>query len=81
MLQWIPGEPASDGTIGDLATFAVDLAAFLVALRRVDATTGPAAGAHNFFRGGPLEVYATRPRAPLTSWAPPSPATRCGRPA
>ena len=58
VLQWIPGEPASAGTIGDLATFAVDLAAFLVALRGVDATTGPAAGARNFFRGGPLEVYA-----------------------
>ena len=58
VLQWIPGEPASAGTIGDLATFAVDLAAFLVALRGVDATTGPAAGTHNFFRGGPLEIYA-----------------------
>ena len=58
MLHWIPGEPASAGTIGDLTTFAVDLAAFLVALRGVDATTGPAAGTHNFFRGGPLEVYA-----------------------
>jgi len=58
VLHWIPGEPASAGTIGAPATFAVDLAAFLVALRGVDATAGPAAGAHNFFRGGPLEVYA-----------------------
>ena len=57
VLHWIPGEPASAGTIGDLATFAVDLAAFLVALREVDATPGPAAGTTTF-RGGPLEVYA-----------------------
>jgi aminoglycoside phosphotransferase (APT) family kinase protein len=58
VLRWIPGEPASTGLIADLTTFAFDLAAFLVALRRIDATPGPAAGRHNFFRGGPLEVYA-----------------------
>jgi aminoglycoside phosphotransferase (APT) family kinase protein len=56
--RWIPGQPASSGRIAYLTTFALDLAAFLVALRRIDATSGPAAGHHNFFRGGPLEVYA-----------------------
>jgi aminoglycoside phosphotransferase (APT) family kinase protein len=58
VLHWIPGEAASSDTVGSRATFAGDLAGFLVALRDVDATTGPAAGPHNFFRGGPLEVYA-----------------------
>lgn len=43
--------------IGDLTEFAVSLAAFLVALRQVDPTGGPEPGLHNWFRGGPLQVY------------------------
>ena len=57
VLRWIPGAPASDG-VGDLTGFATDLAAFLVALREVDAGGGPAPGTHNFHRGGALTVYA-----------------------
>ena len=38
--------------------FATQLAAFLVALQRIDAGGGPAPGRHNFFRGGPLATYA-----------------------
>jgi aminoglycoside phosphotransferase (APT) family kinase protein len=44
--RWLPGEIAND-TIGDLERAAVDLAAFVTALRRVDA-----AGAHPRPRGG-----------------------------
>ena len=40
-----------------LASFATSLAEFLVALQRADASAGPAPGAHNFFRGGPLGTY------------------------
>jgi aminoglycoside phosphotransferase (APT) family kinase protein len=36
---------------------ASSLAGFLNALRRVDATGGPAPGEHNFHRGGPLAFY------------------------
>nr|AIS85760.1 aminoglycoside phosphotransferase [Verrucosispora sp. MS100047] len=55
--EWIDGAPASLDSIGDLTGFANELAAFLVALRRIDPTTGPQPGLHNWFRGGPLHVY------------------------
>lgn len=55
--RWIEGTPVDAGVVADLTGFARDLAAFLVALRAVDATGGPAAGEHSFWRGGPLRVY------------------------
>jgi len=55
--EWIDGEPADIDSIGDLTAFANALAAFLVALRRIDSTGGPQPGLHNWFRGGPLRVY------------------------
>jgi aminoglycoside phosphotransferase (APT) family kinase protein len=60
--EWIDGEPARIDTIGDLARFAHDLAAFLVALRHLDPTGGPEPGMHNWFRGGPLQVYDAQAR-------------------
>jgi aminoglycoside phosphotransferase (APT) family kinase protein len=56
--RWLDGELAATGRIGDLTGFATDLARFLRALGRVDATGGPEPGRHNFFRGGPLATYA-----------------------
>ena len=56
--RWLDGEPAMTATVTDLTRFATDLAGFLVALRKVDATGGPEPGPHNFFRGGPLTTYA-----------------------
>ncbi|WP_027162665.1 aminoglycoside phosphotransferase family protein [Mesorhizobium sp. WSM1293] len=55
--RWIEGETAERERIASLPQFATDLAAFLVALQRIDATGGPAPGQHNFFRGGALSVY------------------------
>ncbi|MDG4908575.1 aminoglycoside phosphotransferase family protein [Mesorhizobium sp. WSM4898] len=55
--RWIEGETAKVGHIADLRAFAVSLAEFLVALKRIDPTAGPAPGQHNFYRGGPLAVY------------------------
>jgi aminoglycoside phosphotransferase (APT) family kinase protein len=55
--RWLEGELASQARIDDLTGFAADLAAFLNALGRVDATGGPQPGEHNFFRGGPLATY------------------------
>ena len=52
--RWLDGELASKAQIDDLSAFASALAGFLTALRRADATGGPAPGQHNFFRGGPL---------------------------
>jgi aminoglycoside phosphotransferase (APT) family kinase protein len=56
--RWLDGEVAREARIEDLTDFAAQLAAFLVALQRIDAGGGPAPGRHNFFRGGPLATYA-----------------------
>jgi aminoglycoside phosphotransferase (APT) family kinase protein len=53
--RWRAGEPALAGRVDDETRLATDLAAFLAALQRVDPADGPAAGAHSFFRGGPME--------------------------
>ncbi|TGP57058.1 aminoglycoside phosphotransferase family protein [bacterium M00.F.Ca.ET.159.01.1.1] len=55
--RWIEGETAKTAHIADLQAFAIALADFLVALRRIDPTDGPAPGQHNFYRGGPVSVY------------------------
>jgi aminoglycoside phosphotransferase (APT) family kinase protein len=55
--RWIAGEPAGAGKVADPARFAFALAGFLAALQAIDASDGPPAGAHNFFRGGPLATW------------------------
>jgi len=60
--EWIDGDPVGVDTIGDMTEFADSLAAFLVALRHVDPTGGPEPGLHNWFRGGPLQVYDAQTR-------------------
>jgi aminoglycoside phosphotransferase (APT) family kinase protein len=55
--RWIDGEVATRERIADLTEFAAALARFLRALQAVDPTGGPAAGAHSFWRGGPLSTY------------------------
>jgi aminoglycoside phosphotransferase (APT) family kinase protein len=63
--EWIDGETA--GSVGDLVAFAKSLAAFLVALRHADATDGPEPGLHNWFRGGPLQVYDAQTRQAIAA--------------
>jgi aminoglycoside phosphotransferase (APT) family kinase protein len=63
--RWIDGEPASDDLIADRNTLAADLARFLTALQAIDASDGPPAGAHSFFRGGPLAVYDAETRVAI----------------
>jgi aminoglycoside phosphotransferase (APT) family kinase protein len=60
--EWIDGDPAGAGGIGDLTEFADSLAAFLAALRHVDPAGGPEPGLHNWFRGGPLQIYDAQTR-------------------
>jgi aminoglycoside phosphotransferase (APT) family kinase protein len=60
--RWIDGDPASVAPIEGIAGFAADLAGFLAALYAVDASDGPPAGAHSFFRGGPLNTYDAQSR-------------------
>jgi aminoglycoside phosphotransferase (APT) family kinase protein len=55
--RWIEGEPATHASIADADLFAQDLAEFLRALQRIDPTSGPEPGEHNFFRGGPVATY------------------------
>jgi aminoglycoside phosphotransferase (APT) family kinase protein len=65
--RWIEGEPATIEHIDDLTEFATTLADFLIALYRVDPTSGPPPGPHNFFRGGPLTVYDAETRQALAA--------------
>lgn len=65
--RWIDGETAANATIADLPGFATALGDFLAALQRIDATGGPAAGAHNFFRGGPLATYDSETRQAIAA--------------
>ncbi len=68
--RWIEGDPARP-SVKD-SGFAEQLGAFLLALHRIPADQGPAAGAHNFHRGGSLSFYDRQMRqaiAKLTSRA------------
>jgi aminoglycoside phosphotransferase (APT) family kinase protein len=60
--RWIAGEPARADLVADPAGFACALAGFLAALQAIDAGDGPPAGAHNFFRGGPLATWDEQTR-------------------
>ena len=53
--SWLVGETATCERITDQRQFAIALAQFVAALRRIDTAGGPPAGSHNFFRGVPLE--------------------------
>lgn len=65
--KWIRGEPASLERIENVTQFAADLAAFLNALQRIDASGGPSPGAENFHRGGPLLVYDSETRESIAA--------------
>ncbi len=65
--RWLKGETATVGRIADLCLFAIALADFLNALRRIDPAGGPSPGRHNFFRGGPLTVYDAETRQAIAA--------------
>ncbi len=67
--RWLDGENATLDRIVDLTRFAEGLAAFLVALRRIDPTGGPLAGAHSFSRGASLTVYDDETRRAIATLA------------
>lgn len=54
--RWLDGENATLERIADPCEAATDLARFIIALRGVDPTGGPAPGQHNFYRGVPLAM-------------------------
>lgn len=55
--EWIEGESLTHKNIHDINQLAKDLGAFLIELQSIDASKGPIAGEHNFYRGGSLAVY------------------------
>lgn len=64
VLAWIEGTRVpSDGTV-DLDVLAEDLGRFLT-LFQLAPVAGPAPGAHNFWRGGALQVYDADTRSAL----------------
>jgi len=67
IFAWLPGETALAAPPADRVAFAQDLARFLAALQAIDATDGPPAGPHNFFRGGPLATYDAETRAAVAA--------------
>ncbi|GAA5022554.1 aminoglycoside phosphotransferase family protein [Kitasatospora paranensis] len=62
---WLTGETAARGRIDDPARFAVAVGEFLRALQRCDATDGPLAGAHSWYRGTPPAAYDEETRCCL----------------
>jgi len=67
--RWIDGEPASPRNVADMPRFARDLAGFLGVLQAIDGGDGPAAGRHNFWRGGPVSTYDGGTRQAITKLA------------
>jgi len=65
--RWIDGETVATSSNVDLAVLASDLARFLVELQSLDATQGPAPGAHNFQRGGSLSIYDQQTRRAIAA--------------
>lgn len=65
--RWLDGQTATLDRVDDPCAFAESLAEFLLALRRVDATGGPRAGAHSFYRGAPPAHYDEQTRRALAA--------------
>ncbi|HET6739773.1 MAG TPA: aminoglycoside phosphotransferase family protein [Kribbella sp.] len=55
--RWITGRTATTESVEDLDEFARTIAEFILALQSIDASDGPVAGAHSFFRGAALTNY------------------------
>lgn len=64
---WLEGEMAAPERIRDPLEFGFDVAHFLAALRRIDASEGPAPGPHNFQRGGAIATYDAETRGAIES--------------
>jgi aminoglycoside phosphotransferase (APT) family kinase protein len=65
VFRWIDGDPVTADALTDPVQFAADLADFLGALYQADPEGGPPPGQHNWWRGGPLDVYDGQARDSL----------------
>lgn len=66
---WVPGTTAERARPPDLTRFAADVAEFILALQRCDATDGPPAGVDTFYRGTSLRHYDDQTRECLAALA------------
>ncbi|MBC6462866.1 aminoglycoside phosphotransferase family protein, partial [Actinomadura sp. HBU206391] len=66
---WLEGETASPHRIDDLSGFATSVADFIRTLQRIDATGGPQAGAHSFYRGASPAHYDEETRRSIAALA------------
>ncbi|MEU3742603.1 MULTISPECIES: aminoglycoside phosphotransferase family protein [unclassified Streptomyces] len=64
---WLDGETAAPGRIDDMAQFALSVAEFILALQRCDATGGPLAGEHSWYRGASPAYYDEETRRCLAA--------------
>lgn len=64
---WLPGTAADRARIDDLPGFAVSVAEFIRALQRCDATGGPLAGEHSWYRGVSPAYYDEETRRCLAA--------------
>lgn len=62
---WLEGEPVNRDRVGDRSGLASSVAEFILALQGVDATEGPPAGAHSFYRGAAPAHYDEETRRAL----------------
>jgi aminoglycoside phosphotransferase (APT) family kinase protein len=65
--RWLAGENATIERLADPRQAATELAQFIAALQRIDPTGGPPPGAHNSFRGVPLEMRDPETRAAIAT--------------
>ena len=65
--RWLDGEPATRASAS--LSLASSVAEFILALQRIDATEGPSAGAHSFFRGCSPAYYDDETRAAIAAHA------------
>lgn len=77
--QYIEGEPLLGIQTPDQSRIARELSAFLQELQRVPTEDGPAAGAHNFFRGSSPSVYGGQVEESLRTLGSVLPADRIRR--
>lgn len=64
---WLDGETSAPERITDLSQFAVSVADFLLALQRCDASGGPLAGEHSWYRGASPAHYDDETRRCLAA--------------
>lgn len=61
--KWLDGDTAANGDINNLSQFATDLAEFLFAFEKIDASNGP----YNFYRGSSLlSIYDAETRQSIS---------------